>query len=84
MTTKLGNNPKLFRLKAFTGPTCVGYIADALRKQGAVDVIEGTENVYWTISGDSSEHAVYRTLEFLKRDYPTSFGLIPQCLRELP
>lgn len=76
-------NAKLFRLAVWCGPTTVKTIADALRKIGAVDVLEGTERAYWTFAGDTATEAIHRTLEELRREHDTTFGIVPGCLREL-
>lgn len=83
MSPKLGNNPKLFRLKAFTGPTQVKQLADKIRESGSIDLLEGTEHVYWTCSGDNAEHAAFRAVENIKRVHGTAFGLTPQVIREV-
>ena len=66
MKMELSDNPKLYLLRAWAGPTMVHAVAEDFRHAGLIDVMEGVEYVYWKCSGDRPEHAVWRSREIVR------------------
>lgn len=71
------NKAQLFRFKVHTGPTIVKQVADAMRTAGLIDLLEGTETVYFTCAGDDATEARTRALVGMARVGVSTFGFNP-------
>jgi hypothetical protein len=73
---------KLFRLKVHTGPTIATWFADVVRSVGGIDVITGTETVFFTWSGDDDWEAVTRFIKALETIHGPVTGI--NCATVIP
>jgi len=53
---------KEYRLRIYTGPTCVSRFASMMGRAGANDLIEGTEHVYASVIAESQDKAKRRCI----------------------
>lgn len=64
-----------FLLRAWTGPSFVGQIAEKIREAGFQGVVEGTEHVMFEGEGTTGDAASWDALVDIRRKHGVDFGL---------